>query len=231
VIQWGRTTAWVPLRRNPLSHGARRWVTPAEHGEGATYELPFSRCYPPNTLHDSGRWSTTASWAGVLIHPKHFTMAHLFQSPEPAMIPPDYLSILVRNRAIPLKKSCSLIINLQTYYRIPGSKPNVLKVMACLNRSHITVTTSDFRFSFSFLIQAWQSNFRQGYLWIFLNKWAYYLKQSCSSIIRLQFCCGDLIWILTILKATHPQSWAYNPDFRLSIGIKIGVLFANESKT
>jgi hypothetical protein len=67
-------------------------------------------------------------------------MAHLLQAPELATIQPNYLGILVSNRAISLNKICSLNISLQTYYRILGSKPNVFKVMACSNWSHITVT-------------------------------------------------------------------------------------------
>jgi hypothetical protein len=76
-------------------------------------------------------------------------------------------------------------------------------------------------------ISVWHSNFN----WVFLPTshkiMAWILKQSCSPMLGLQLWCGHLTWILIILKATQPQNWAYNPDFRLSIGIKIKVLFAN----
>jgi hypothetical protein len=77
----------------------------------------------------------------------------------------------------------------------------------------------------------WQPIFDWVFLQISHKTMAWILKQSCSPKIDLQLWCGHLSWILTILKATQPQSWAYNPVFRLSIGIKIKVLFANESKT
>jgi hypothetical protein len=55
---------------------------------------------------------------------------------------------------------------------------------------------------------AWQPNFRLNYLWIFLNNWAYTLKQSCPPIIGLQLWCGYLGQKLYILKATRLKSWA-----------------------
>jgi hypothetical protein len=53
----------------------------------------------------------------------------------------------------------------------------------------------------------WQPDFRLKYLWIFLNKWAYNLKQSCSPLIGLQTCGGHFGQNPYILKDTGLQSW------------------------
>jgi hypothetical protein len=84
---------------------------------------------------------------------RYFSARDLQSSPEPTTFYPLYLWIFVKNRATSLNKICSLNFSLQTYYRILRSKPNEFKVMACSNWSHITVTISVFRFSFSYLIQ------------------------------------------------------------------------------
>jgi hypothetical protein len=77
--------------------------------------------------------------------------------------------------------------------------------------------------SLKFRVQsAWQPDFRLNYLQFFHNNLAYTLKQNCSPMLGLQIWCGALRWILTDLKVIKLQSWAYNPDFRLSIELKWG---------
>jgi hypothetical protein len=173
-------------------------------------------------VHESGRRSSTESWAGVLIYSEHCTMAIVLQSPEPTIFSLLDLRILVRNRAIPLNKICSPCISLQTNYRILGLKPSGFKDMAHQTWPHLTGTIFNPGFSFSFLTQFWPSDFELVFLQFLYNNHRRCLHQSCSPIIGLQNLCGDLGQILTDLKVNKLQSWAYNTDFRLSIELKWG---------
>jgi hypothetical protein len=114
-------------------------------------------------LTDSSKFLQINSAVDLLVFFRYLSGFDLQRSSEPITFYPLYLWIFVKNIATSLK-ICSLNISLQTYYRILGSKPNEFKVMACSNWSHITVTISVFRFSFSYLIQVWQSNFGQQFL-------------------------------------------------------------------
>ena len=124
---------------------------------------------------------------------------------------------------------CSKVLKLQTSYNSTIGIELIWALDPNQNRAqsspHSTVTL---KFNFK---QSDSPSLIGVFLQISHKTMAWILKQSCSPMIGLQLWCGHLTWILTILKATQPQSWAYNPDFRLSIGIKIKVLFANESKT
>jgi hypothetical protein len=87
---------------------------------------------------------------------------------------------------------------------------------------------------------AWQPNFELNYLWIFLNKWAHNLKQSCSPMIELQTWCGSLGQNLLCLEVTRSQRWAQYTEIRLSqkssnvtllqISPKLRVWLANHPK-
>jgi hypothetical protein len=133
----------------------------------------------------------------------------------------DFLRFLCGTRTSLLHQSCSATYQLQVCYGnhsqiCTGSQLNWL---SNLEQSHCQLKVQT--------ISVWQSNFN----WVFLPTshkiMAWILKQSCSPMLGPQLWCGHLTRILIILKATQPQSWAYNPDFRLSLGIKIKVLFAN----
>jgi hypothetical protein len=132
------------------------------------------------------------------------------------MVPdnPLWLLILVKNRVILLNKVCSLNISLQTYYRIYGPKPSEFKDMARPNWLHSTVTISVFRFSFSYLIQVWQSNFGLVFLQFFYNNQRGCLHQSYSPIIALQNWCGDLGQNPFCLEVTRPQRWTHYTEIQ-----------------
>lgn len=61
---------------------------------------------------------------------------------------------------------------------------------------------------------AWQPNLRLNYLCLFLNNYAFLLKQSCSPMFGLQLWCGDLGQKPYTLKVTKPQSGAFNTEFQ-----------------
>jgi hypothetical protein len=78
----------------------------------------------------------------------YFQCSDLQCSSEPTPFHPLFLLILVKNRVISINKDCSLINNLQTYYRIPEPKLNGIKDMVLPIRPHSTVTIPFLEFSF-----------------------------------------------------------------------------------
>jgi hypothetical protein len=193
------------------------WCLSGVHGARITANGNQRRRPPAARSFGRGRSDLFQSW--------HCTMVNGIQSVWQPVFRPDLLTNLYGNILKVLQQSCCPLYHLHLCYSSHGQNLARL-VINCFQRwSNVTVSLK------IQTITACQLNFRPDYLQYFLNNCAYTFKQSCSPIIRLQFWCGDLIWILTLLKATQPQSWAYNPDFRLNIGIKVGVLFANESKT
>jgi hypothetical protein len=136
-----------------------------------------------------------------------------------------FLQMFHGNSPKALHQSCSATYQLQFDYRDwthlgTGSRFNSSPKLALLHWTSKLLIES-----------AWQPIFRLNYLQYSLNNFAHSLKQSCSPMIGFQLWCDHLTWILTILKATQPQSWAYNPVFRLRLKrVKCGS-FALKSKT
>jgi hypothetical protein len=168
--QWGRSRHGWHRGESYLSHGGGRWLTPATLGS-ARGMVPRPELLPCDQIPtDSSELIQSNSAADLfLVFFRFFSVLDLQNLSEPTIFHPPDLWIFVKNRATSLNKICLLNISLQTYYRILGSKPNEFKDMACSNWSHITVTISVFRFSFSYSIQVWQSNFGQQFLWFLYN--------------------------------------------------------------
>jgi hypothetical protein len=152
---WSMATA----RRTALSHGGRRWVTPAGLGRWRHVRVVLPRRYPPQYCARIRAAINVGevSWHSNLL--SYCSMAIVLQSPKPTIFTHLDLRIFIKNRAISFTKICSPCISLQTSCRIHGLKPNGFKNMAPQTWPHHTETISNLRFSFSFLIRFWQSNF------------------------------------------------------------------------
>jgi hypothetical protein len=162
--------AWVTPRRKLFES---RWPPVINSGHarlstrnGATSRVTPLRSNPHRFIRAHAIQQCCRSFLGVLQIFQCIGSSELVWTDH---LPPPDLWIFVKNRATSLNKICLLNISLQTYYRILGSKLNEFKDMSCSNWSHITVTIFVFRFSFSYLIQVWQSNFGLQFLWFLYN--------------------------------------------------------------
>jgi hypothetical protein len=72
----------------------------------------------------------------ALLNLQHLTNLPFFSHP--------FLLILIKNRSVPINRTCSLIKGLQSYYRFLGPKPHRLQVIVPKNQLQHTGTISIF---------------------------------------------------------------------------------------
>ena len=141
-------------------------------------------------------------------HLQYCTMANPIQTACQPNLEHHFLLISNVNTCQALQQKCRAICPLQLCNMMMPQK----LIGSCLNLSlklMASICQSDFQ-----TYPTWQPDFRLTFLWIFLNKWAYHLKQSCSPKIDLHSWCGDLGQILNNLEDKELQSWANVTEFQ-----------------